>query len=545
MPLRENELARRTDAGLELRREPLRLKCEFPDLLTQDGHTLRCVFTASVQTISDRTERRMLEEVLLDGRSALTADDVARHFQPALRAAASRVAQSHDAKPWMESDGPRRELIEALKAAALATAFACGLEVLPPFNAELQSATYELQRARSLQQALAEKEAAGQVEHFQRAAELLKQFHVLQKESPELSAGQILQIISPADRGSLMQSLLMSGAGERSTAVLWAVAGPNLLRIDVRLPIEGALPIQPELIPLPLDCGPLRSVSIANIDGRPMLLVGAQKGFLLADIEKPTQARAYLDPGAESSLGFNRVVYWPARGTFCATHSEAGLVCWDADGPEKPAKTVRGPALGVLPTLAPSVDSPRSINMSMRSGSSMMGPRNLRIFDASHLLFSVGMRLMLWDGQAAITLAEPAASEIVGVWRDGNALYTVHEDGTLCEIDPSARKTISTSRRFGRVRAAGELPWLGGTRLLVANDEGPVQCIGSEDPLVTQFFSAYRGLRAVVGSTGVIAAVSPDRQRAILWNTWDGRQPAAELFVGALARHRIADIALS
>jgi hypothetical protein len=41
----------------------------------------------------------------------------------------------------------------------------------------------------------------------------------------------------------------------------------------------------------------------------------------------------------------------------------------------------------------------------------------------------------------------------------------------------------------------------------------------------------------------MVAAVSPDRQRLVLWNSWEGRQPAAELFLAALARHRIADIA--
>src|SRR5665213_1485624 len=114
MPLRENELARRSDAGLDVRLLPLRVRWEFPDLVTGDGHELRCVFTASVRALPDRAERRMLEELLfLDGRSAVFAEDVARHFMLALRGAATRIAQSHAAREWIESDEPRREFIDS------------------------------------------------------------------------------------------------------------------------------------------------------------------------------------------------------------------------------------------------------------------------------------------------------------------------------------------------------------------------------------------------------------------------------------------------
>jgi hypothetical protein len=80
---------------------------------------------------------------------------------------------------------------------------------------------------------------------------------------------------------------------------------------------------------------------------------------------------------------------------------------------------------------------------------------------------------------------------------------------------------------------------------LLAGEEGPVQCVGVDDPLVTHYASPYRGLRAVSATAEWIAAVSPDRQRLVLWNSWEGRQPAGEVFLTALARHRIADIELT
>src|SRR6185437_3571989 len=107
------------------------------------------------------------------------------------------------------------------------------------------------QRVRAMQQALIEKEAAGQVEHFQRSAELLKQFQALRGAAPELSAGRVIQQMNPADQGSLMQALLMAGARQQPTATLWAVAGPYLVRIDASIPVEAKAAPKPQLVPLP------------------------------------------------------------------------------------------------------------------------------------------------------------------------------------------------------------------------------------------------------------------------------------------------------
>ena len=80
MALRENELACRTPQGIELRPSPLRVKWEFTDLSASDAHGLRIQFTASVKPATDRTDRRMLEEVLLADRHVVSNEDVARHF---------------------------------------------------------------------------------------------------------------------------------------------------------------------------------------------------------------------------------------------------------------------------------------------------------------------------------------------------------------------------------------------------------------------------------------------------------------------------------
>ena len=85
------------------------------------------------------------------------------------------------------------------------------------------------------------------------------------------------------------------------------------------------------------------------------------------------------------------------------------------------------------------------------------------------------------------------------------------------------------------------MPWLNGRRYLLATD-GPIVCVGLDDSLVTEYLSAHRGVRAVAGSEALVAAVSGDRQRLILWNGWDGGKPVEEVFLTSLTRHRVADI---
>src|SRR5687768_10726337 len=86
MALLENVLARRVGGAdgverLELRAQPLRVRWAFDNLVSSDGHAARCAFECSVRALPDPTERRMLQEVMLDGRQALTGDEVAAHFQ--------------------------------------------------------------------------------------------------------------------------------------------------------------------------------------------------------------------------------------------------------------------------------------------------------------------------------------------------------------------------------------------------------------------------------------------------------------------------------
>jgi hypothetical protein len=259
MQLLDNELARRFDGSrLVLRAEPLRVRWSIDDLTAADGHRVRCAFACSVRAIDDPSERRMLAESLLGAKSIACDSDVAAHFATALRSAAARTAAEHHGVDLV-ADAGKQLLMDVLKAAAKPVAFASGVEMLPPFDLQVESPTLQEQRLRSMQRAIAEQHAAGQLEHVQRAGELLKQFQSIRQTAPDLSAGHILQQINPGDRGALLQTLLLASA-KGAKQDLWAVAGPSLVRLD--FPADA--PARHELILLPATLGPLRSVQPAS-----------------------------------------------------------------------------------------------------------------------------------------------------------------------------------------------------------------------------------------------------------------------------------------
>jgi hypothetical protein len=515
MPLQESELARRESGRLELRKSPMRLRWTMEKLVSGDGHELRAEFSCSIQVLSEAAEQQMLAEVFLNESNSLWAEAVIAHFQPALRAA---IAQICGVRPAVELVGPNSaQLLESLRTAAQRIAFSCGVEILPPFDLDVQSPSLERQRLEKMQRTLAEQRAAGQMEHFQRATELLKQFESIRQAAPQLSPGEVLRQLGPADQGMVLQTLLLAAAKEKTSQAAWAVAGPSLLRIDPR-----STPPKAQLIPLPTTLGPLRSVQSSENK----LLVGARSGVFDVDAAQGT-AEAYIDQSVVSQLGFNQALIW--NNEIWASHSEAGIVAWKFGQFDRPLLAMR------------------PVNL---LGS---GAKNLAILDDSRLLFSGGNRLMILqrdgtndDPKITARAAGPdLRAEIIAVLPDSLRVVVVLKDGNVQICDRNSLELLSQERRCGAVASAALLPWLGSTRLLLGTEEGPVQCVGLEDELITQYVSPYSGMKALSAAADVVIGLNADRQRMVLWNTWNGRQPAADVFVTALAKHRAAYVAVS
>jgi hypothetical protein len=122
----------------------------------------------------------------------------------------------------------------------------------------------------------------------------------------------------------------------------------------------------------------------------------------------------------------------------------------------------------------------------------------------------------------------------------GRVLVT--EDGLVRQTTRDFSDPVADDRLVGRVTGAAMLPWLSSHRLLLARPDGPMECVGLEDGLVTRYEGGHVGLRGLAGCAGRVAAMSADRQRVLAWDPWDGRRPVVDLHLAAVTKHRVADL---
>lgn len=507
--LQDSELARRIDGKIQIRPGGLRLRWELSELVTADGHTAQGVFTSTVRALPEPNEVKMLEEALLGGGSVARGTDVVAHFATSILAASRRYARQCDAQTLVGDDG-RRGMLAVLLETASAVAFGCGIEMILPAQVDLDCSTLKKQQIEATEREAARRRVADQVDHLRRSAELFGQFEAIRASAPELSPGQVLSRIGAADQADVFRAIVATSAKNAGRARLWAVAGPYLISV------EGKDSPRAQVIAALDDLGPLRSV---RGDGSGGLLLGCRAGVVRMNPDSPKDAGKYRDPDVNSQLGFNSAIFTDDR--IWAAHGEAGLVCWKVDEPEKPHYALRPASAGIAG----------------------FSPRNLQRLASNRLIFSSGRQLFVVAGDAPPTpIGQRADSDVIAIFLRSGRILTAHSDGQVCSWLPDNLQLECRQRRAGRVAAAAVLPWLGDARLLLATEDGPIICVGPDDELITQYTSPYRGLRMVGGAADAVAAVTPDRQRLVLWHAWDGRKPFADLHIYGTARHRIADI---
>ena len=478
-----------------------RAKWVFDDLVTADGHRLSVTFSAALRAVPEAAERQLFTETFGE---AATDDAIIGHFATALTAAAAELAGRQPIETALSEDF-RARWIETLRAAGNTIAFGCGVEFLPPLAIEVGSPTLRRQRLEQMQRTASQRQTADRVETFQRTAELLKQWESLRSSSPTITPGKMLENLNPADRGGMLEMLLMASAGEKGPGKLWAVAGSELLNIDLATQ-------HTQSTPLPATAGPLRSVQIQ--DG--MVLVGARNGILIVDPANADRLEVYLDPDLVSEHGFSDAA-------FCfdgvwAGHRDGGIVGWRSGQMDRPERIIRSSELG--------------------TGAKFLVPAHDR------LLMAVGQRLVGLTSSGAVTTLVMLASPIVAVLQLDDRIILAAEDGTVAIHDGRTLERISDSRPVGRLSGAALLPWLSSARLLLTTSDGPIYSVGLDDQLVMQYAGPQLGVRAVTASPASVAAMTMDRQRIVFWNTWDGRRPAGEIHIANIARHRLADITI-
>ncbi len=481
---------------------PTRLRWLIENVVSSDGHRLTVGFTCTAALVDQKAERQLFAEVF--GSTSSGNNAVLAHFQPALGSAAAELARNNTAEQLLALPA-REQWVATLKAAANEIAFSCGIEVLAPFEVEVTSPSLQQERMEQMQRVAAERRSVDRMGHLTRAAELLKQWESLKADIPSITPGKLLEQINPADRGLMLDTLLMASAGGVTSQVhsdLWAVSGSQLVRMDVRLESPHV-----QLIALPSTIGPLRSVKTDS--GK--LWIGARNGVMVIDPANTAAPTLYGHPTLASEYGFTSVT--PIANMVWACHREGGLVGWDSASPAQPAMVFSPAGLG-------------------------SEPRHL----TSNGLFAAGTKLFRISSSGLVKTPFTAAASIVAILPSDNQTIIVDEAGGITILDDQSLEQVDQLSAGGKLTSAALLPWLTTARLLLNRAEGPIECIGLEDQLVTRFGGSQTGMRAITASSGKIAAMSNDRQRVLLWNAWDGRATSSEIYLTGTTRHRIADL---
>jgi hypothetical protein len=483
-----------------------RLRWTFDDLIAADGHRLSVWFSGAFRLGVGPSDRKLFFEAFPNAAPGpLPADAVTQFFSAALRSTAADLAARRSVA---EATGSVEPWIDELSKRANELAFGVGLEVAPPFDAGIESPTLQAERLEQMRRTAADRRAADRAGQFARAAELMKQWESLRASVGSVTPGAMLDRVEPADRGAVLETMMMASAGGGAAADLWVVAGPSLVRVG------QAVHDKPVVVPVPSSVGPLRS--IRSINGS--LWVGGRDGVMRIDPHDPERTMPYCVPGLASEHGFTSVVVADRR--VWATHRDAGLVCWLEGRGERPERAwSSGELNGVPGFLVEGIDSGKPV-------------------------FAVGSNLLAWDGDRwAAFPAAPGAAKIAALLTAGDHRIVVTEDGTVRQTDRSFTHAAADDRSVGRVTAATVLPWLSSHRLLLARPDGPMECVGLEDGLVTRYEGGHVGLRGPAASAGRVAAMSADRQRVLAWDPWDGRRPVVDLHLAAVTKHRVADLA--
>ncbi len=422
-------------------------------------------------------------------------------------AAGAAVAGSTSGTDLLGAAG-KRAVAEALAAAIKRLTFSTGLQAMPPFDLNLASPSLESARKDSMLW-------AARKQRMEQAMELAEQFQKIRSANPQLSPGDVLRQLSPADQGTMLQTLLLASGREKETQAAWVAAGPVLLQVNL-----SKTPPTAQAISLPTALGPLRSVQLAQNGS---LLIGVRGGVMVLDPARPGDVRSFADGSITSQLGFSRALMWNEQVWGC--HGEAGIVCWSAESPSLPAFVLRPLEIDNLP------------------------PRNLAALDESRLIFSAKNKLMVLHremSEKSVTYrsqtCDDLGAEPVAILPDSDRVVVVLGNGVVQVRDKQTLAVQQSGKRCGAAASAALLPWLGSTRLLIGTEEGPVLGIGLEDDLVTQYASPYRGMKALAATADLVFALSEDRQHLVFWKSWAAREPAGQLYIASIARHRAADI---
>jgi len=318
-----------------------------------------------------------------------------------------------------------------------------------------------------------------------------------------------------------LDGILTHSAASRLKARLVFVACGREIR--AYNPRAAACAAPANVYTLPDAMGSARSVRLAKVDDRLLVLAGARCGVVAFD-QQTAAARVYPFPRS-TRHGANATAVLDGR--LYATHSDFGLLEWPLDGGEPTSlfTNVFGPARTV-----------RGVQVTPKRDVILCAGTSAYRFDPSNP--DVGL----------VEYKAPAGANLVGVAHCGEYLYAAAITGRVFRwlaALPSSRETVLADAH-AKAYCMSLVQMRRGPRLVLGSKCGFVRVVDLKPPQATAHYHAPGGtrIRWARGAPDLVVASDNACRVIYFWDSDRPQQPHADVVVAKLGRDLVMDIAV-
>jgi len=503
-------------------------------LRSADGFECRGLIKVPVRVMPDLAELVAFRRAVMGSGDSVRVAGLTRYLDAPMREVLAQLASQYPAAQLIQELDA--SLVNRLAEEKLGPAgFAGGLAVDAAPAVRFESPAYaehhrqqaRLERERQRQAAREQIQKALEQAQQQRLSHIVGMLERMRAASAghdDLGLADLLRAFSETERAEFYAAQWHLCPSTRSTRFVAAVSGRDVLLFD---PAAFSKPVR--RVELPDDLGLLRSVSV---DARSLeagvLMVGAGWGVYLVDVETGEirhRRAAAVAPGQVVRGGVNATGMSDHH--VFATHSELGLLCWRRDLPDEE------PARPLHPELTAGADTVRCAQVAELS----------LWFTADEILWSVSME----GGEPGQPGRYPgSAATLTTVTVAGGTVYAGNVVGQLVawEVGEPDTARVIRGATGAPVESVGVLSIGGLDRLAVADRGSALLVSVVDDNVICRYEGQSHIIRRAAIAEDVFVAMNDNRDRLILWDPRDPRQPAATVVVPYITGHTIQDVCL-
>jgi hypothetical protein len=521
----------RDDRVLLARESPVAIPLATADTPASCGHLVRASCTLLLRFVARQDDLAALHRALPAGNK-LTRADLAQMIEQAGAAAAlGRFIRQRPAASLVHEDHTSavRELLAGQLAAVL---FRCGAELQGlldlSFVSESLAQQEELRRQTAAR--LVEIESRSALEQAALTAtrrrlsglsEILDKLRAAAGQH-DLSWHELLPVLSPAERGRLLENLWRIMPSRTVAAAIVVAAGQECIWLA---------PAQPDTllrrVALGEDLGPLRSIRLCRLptDQRAVLLVGAATGVWMLDADSGQTLGQYTVPDAGiPRTGFNAATI--AGDRLFASHSQLGLWSWPLTQGQPPE-----------PILRPRQGLPRTI-------------RAVTATPDGRIVFSADDCVKIWSPTSSATTetrvgtlleSPPAPGPIQCLAIEGQVVYAGTAEGALvCSSLAGGpwRQLHQLSAPFESIQPRRFMDLL---ELVIPSGPAGICGLYAEEGLLARLVETSVPVRRAWACDDLVVGLSELRDRLIVMNTDQPLRCGRQVLLARQIGHSIQD----